>query len=119
MLVKNVLNNINHGIKDIAIFEITKVFRDRGEGRLPEEKTVLGVMLSGRETLKGWDSMEKSYDYYSLKKILEHIFNLFYKDSSLSLDSERIRIFPSSDKYGCFDKQSQNWHCRKNPPVNC
>ncbi len=72
LMVKNVLNNLNHGIKDIAIFEITKVFKDIGEGKLPEEKTVLGVMLSGRETLKGWDSVEKSYDYYSLKKILEH-----------------------------------------------
>jgi phenylalanyl-tRNA synthetase beta chain len=93
LLVKNVLNNINHGIKDIAIFEITKVFRDTGAGRLPEEKTVLGVMLSGRETLKGWDSVEKSYDYYSLKKILEHIFNIFYKDSSLSFEQKEYGFF--------------------------
>jgi phenylalanyl-tRNA synthetase beta chain len=93
LLVKNVLNNINHGIKDIAIFEITKVFRDTGAGRLPEEKTVLGVMLSGRETLKGWDSIEKSYDYYSLKKILEHIFNIFYKDSSLSFEQKEYGFF--------------------------
>ncbi len=93
MLVKNVLNNINHGIKDIAVFEITKVFRDRGEGSLPGEKTVLGVMLSGRETLKGWDSIEKSYDYYSLKKILEHIFNIFYKDSSLLLVQKEYGFF--------------------------
>ena len=93
LLVKNVLNNINHGIKDIAIFEITKVFRDRGEGRLPEEKTVLGVMLSGRETLKGWDSIEKNNDFYSLKKILEHIFSLFYKDSSLSLVQKEYAFF--------------------------
>ena len=93
LMVKNVLNNINHGIKDIAIFEITKVFKDIGEGRLPEEKTVLGVMLSGRETLKSWDSIEKSYDYYSLKKILEHIFNNFYKDSSLSLVQKEYGFF--------------------------
>jgi phenylalanyl-tRNA synthetase beta chain len=93
LLVKNVLNNINHGIKDVAIFEITKVFRDIGEDRLPEEKTVLGVMLSGRETLKCWDSIEKSYDYYSLKKILEHIFNIFYKDSSLSLVQKEYAFF--------------------------
>jgi phenylalanyl-tRNA synthetase beta chain len=93
LMVRNVLNNINHGIKDIAIFEITKVFRDTGEGKLPEEKTVLGVMLSGRETLKGWDSIEKNYDYYSLKKILEHIFGLFYKDSTLSFAQKEYRFF--------------------------
>jgi phenylalanyl-tRNA synthetase beta chain len=93
LMVKNVLNNINHGIKDIAIFEITKVFRDTGVDKLPEEKTVLGVMLSGRETLKGWDSIEKSYDYYSLKKILEHIFNIFYKDSSLSFEQKEYGFF--------------------------
>jgi phenylalanyl-tRNA synthetase beta chain len=93
LLVKNVLNNINHGIKDIAIFEITKVFRDMGEGRLPEEKTVLGVMLSGRETQKGWDNPEKNYDYYSLKKILEHIFGIFYKDSSLTLMQKEYAFF--------------------------
>lgn len=93
LMVKNVLNNINHGIKDIAIFEITKVFKDTGEGKLPEEKTVLGVMLSGRETLKCWDSIEKSYDYYSLKKILEQIFSLFYKDSKLELVQKEYGFF--------------------------
>jgi phenylalanyl-tRNA synthetase beta chain len=93
LMVKNVINNINHGIKDIAIFEITKVFRDTGGGKLPEEKTVLGVMLSGREALKGWDNIEKSYDYYSLKRILEHIFSLFYKDSRLSLVQKEYRFF--------------------------
>jgi phenylalanyl-tRNA synthetase beta chain len=93
LMVKNVLNNINHGIKDIAIFEITKVFRDNGEGKLPEEKTVLGVMLTGREILKGWDSIEKSYDYYSLKKIVEHIFSLIYKDSTLSFVQKEYGFF--------------------------
>lgn len=93
LMVKNVQNNINHGIKDIAIFEITKTFRDIGEGRLPEEKTVLGVMLSGREILKGWDSIEKHYDYYSLKKMLEYIFNIFYKDSTLDLVQKEYKFF--------------------------
>ncbi len=93
LMVKNILNNLNHGIKDIAIFEITKVFKDRGEGKLPEEKTVLGVMLSGRETLKSWDSIEKSYDYYSIKKILEHIVSLFYKNCKLELVQKEYGFF--------------------------
>jgi len=93
LMVKNVMNNINHGIKDIAIFEITKTFKNLGENKLPEERTVLGVMLSGKETLKGWDSVEKNYDYYSLKKILEHIFNFFYKDSVLELVQKEYRFF--------------------------
>ena len=78
LMVKNVINNINHDVKDIRIFEITKVYRRAEDKKLPEEKTVLGVLLSGKSFPKSWNENEKAFDFYDLKGVLELLYSRFY-----------------------------------------
>lgn len=84
-LVKNVEYNINHNIKDIEIFEISRVFRKNSKGELPEEINMLGVMMSGKAVKKGWAEEERDYDFFDLKGILELIYDEYYPRESLRI----------------------------------
>lgn len=79
-MTKNIKNNINRNIKDIRIFEISKVFSRLENSKMPLEKNILGVALSGRAQVKGWSEEERFYDYYHLKGILEYIFGRFGRE---------------------------------------
>jgi len=92
-MVKNVKNNINYNIKDIAIFEISKVFSENRNSKMPLETNTLGVILTGRATYKNWNSEERLYDYYDLKGILEYIFNKFAGNSSLTIKEQEHKFF--------------------------
>lgn len=93
LMIKNVINNINHGRKDIAIFEITRVFRKLENNPQPEETTVLGVMQSGRASLKSWDNMERYYDYFDMKGILEYLVGYFVRNDAPVVDRKEYRFF--------------------------
>ncbi len=93
LMLKNVINNINHGQKDISIFEITKVFKAIKNSGQPEETTLIGVILSGRALNKSWDSAERSYDYFDIKGILEYLFDYFQKDASLKIEQKEHSFF--------------------------
>jgi phenylalanyl-tRNA synthetase beta chain len=92
-MIKNVLNNINHEIKDISIFEITKVYEKLHDSKLPKETNLLGVMLSGRLSLKSWNKQEKNFDFYDLKAVLEYLFEHFYKKSNLEINQKGFKFF--------------------------
>src|SRR4030042_1413677 len=83
LMIRNLLNNINHGIKDIGIFEITKIFRKKEGSRLPDEINTLGVMLTGKINTKGWNERDKNYDFYDIKGITEYLFRMYFKNSNL------------------------------------
>jgi phenylalanyl-tRNA synthetase beta chain len=93
LMLKNVINNINHGNRDISIFEITKVFRNTDNKTLPEEITSLGIILSGRAVLKSWDSSERFYDYFDLKGILEYLTGYFERHTGLTVEQKEYRFF--------------------------
>ncbi|MBC7332888.1 MAG: phenylalanine--tRNA ligase subunit beta [Actinobacteria bacterium] len=91
-MVRNVKNNINHGIKDIRIFEISRIFRKSENSKAPVEKNTLGVILSGRAKAKGWDEEEEFYNYYHLKGILEFISSKFIC-SDFVINPQEYRFF--------------------------
>jgi phenylalanyl-tRNA synthetase beta chain len=92
-LMKNVKDNINHNIKDIGIFEISKIFKKKGSGKLPFEINMLGVILTGKAVQKGWNEREKAFDFYDLKGILEFICSKYYHSSSLNIEERQYRFF--------------------------
>lgn len=94
LLVKNVINNINHGIKDIGIFEITRVFSNNDSSELPIETNTLGIMLTGRAFSKAWNREEVNYGFYDLKGILECIFKKFYGSiDRLAIQEREYKFF--------------------------
>ncbi|VAX34161.1 Phenylalanyl-tRNA synthetase beta chain [hydrothermal vent metagenome] len=70
-LVENLIHNLNQGIRDIKLFEVSRVFIDEG-GELPHEKPVLGAIYFYRHGQKLWE--DKVEVYYILKGIIEKIF---------------------------------------------
>jgi len=92
-MIKNVGYNINYNIKDIRIFEISKVFHERKDTVIPMEKNMLGIILTGRIVRKNWNEEERYYDYYDLKGILEYIYSKFYNEGSLRIEEKEYKFF--------------------------
>jgi phenylalanyl-tRNA synthetase beta chain len=92
-LVKNVEFNVNHDIKDIGIFEISRVFRNKVKGELPEEINMLGIMISGKAVRKAWGGEERDYDFFDLKGILESICNEYYPGEDLKIREQEYGFF--------------------------
>ncbi len=92
-LMKNIKDNINHNIKDIRIFEISKVFKKRGKDLLPLELNKLGVILTGKAVQKGWGQVERNIDFYDLKGILEFLSGLYYPYGNLKIEEGQYKFF--------------------------
>jgi phenylalanyl-tRNA synthetase beta chain len=92
-LMKNVKDNINHSIKDIRIFEISKVFKKNRSDKLPLEENILGVILTGKAVKKEWNEKERVFDFYDLKGILECICLKYYPAGSLKIEESQYCFF--------------------------
>ncbi len=91
-MVKNVKSNINYNIKDIGIFEISKVFRKNKDSKIPTETNMLGIMITGVSNIKSWAEEERYYDYYDLKGILEYIHNKFYRNGNIRIAEKEYKF---------------------------
>lgn len=92
-MMKNIKDNINHNIKDIGIFEISKIFRKKVSNNLPLEINKLGILLTGNAVQKGWDEKERPFDFYDLKGILEFLCMKYYPGSRLKIEEKSYRFF--------------------------
>ncbi|MDD3818702.1 MAG: phenylalanine--tRNA ligase subunit beta [Actinomycetota bacterium] len=95
-LLKNVRENINHNIKDIGIFEISKIFKKRSDEDndiLPLEINKIGIILTGKRVQKSWNEEERDTDFYDLKGILEFIYDKYYSNSILKIEESDYKFF--------------------------
>jgi len=92
-LIKNIEYNIDHNIKDIEIFEISRVFEKTGKGELPVETNMLGVVMSGKAVKKGWSEEERDIDFFDLKGVLEFICDAYYPSESLKIKEKEYGFF--------------------------
>jgi phenylalanyl-tRNA synthetase beta chain len=72
-LLSVVSHNKNRLERDVRIFELGKVFSDRG-GKVPEEKIQLGVAITGNRQPRHWETKESEVDFFDLKGVLEGLF---------------------------------------------
>ncbi len=61
--------NARHGRKDLAIFEIGRVFEP--DTPRPREDRHLGILLAGSAGNRHWSAKQREFDFYDLKGILE------------------------------------------------
>jgi phenylalanyl-tRNA synthetase beta chain len=76
-LLSVVSRNKNHLEKNLRIFELGKVFVNRGD-QLPEERLHLGIAISGDRSPRHWETKEAELDLYDLKGILEELFHYLF-----------------------------------------
>ncbi|GAB2698637.1 phenylalanine--tRNA ligase subunit beta [Paenibacillus thermoaerophilus] len=67
--------NRNRGQRDLALFEIGRVFVTDEEKltRLPQEHTMLAVLLAGRRHGAHWKVKPEPVDFYDMKGLLEKV----------------------------------------------
>jgi phenylalanyl-tRNA synthetase beta chain len=70
-LLGAVKTNISHGERDLKLFEWGKLFVQRDQEELPEERHCLCAVITGLANPKEWYREERPVDFYDIKGSLE------------------------------------------------
>ena len=70
-LLESVRHNLNHGNRDVRLFEIGRVFAGSGPRELPQERESLGLIATGGALEEGHAQAARENDFYELKGALE------------------------------------------------
>ncbi len=66
-LVFYLKKNLDRGVKDVSLFEIGPIFKNKKPG---EQLTVIGAIKSGKISRLNWNEKERSVDIFDVKKDL-------------------------------------------------
>jgi phenylalanyl-tRNA synthetase beta chain len=70
-LLRMAAGNINKGNKDLAVFEMGRVFIARAPEELPEEIETIGILMCGLAEPPGWSIEARQVDFFDLKGTVE------------------------------------------------
>jgi phenylalanyl-tRNA synthetase beta chain len=70
-LLSSLRHNFNHGIRDVRLFEIGRIFSTAKAGELPDETLALGVIATGSALEEDRAQGERELDFFDLKGALE------------------------------------------------
>jgi phenylalanyl-tRNA synthetase beta chain len=70
-LLAAVRHNLNHGSRDVRLFEIGRVFAGSAANELPEEREALALIATGGAIEEGRAEPTREIDFYELKGALE------------------------------------------------
>ena len=70
-LLSSVRHNFNHGIRDVRLFEIGRIFTNLRQGELPEETLALALVATGGALEEDRAQAERELDFFDLKGALE------------------------------------------------
>jgi phenylalanyl-tRNA synthetase beta chain len=70
-LLTSVRHNNNHGIRDVRLFEIGRIFSTSKPGQLPEETNSLTMVATGGAVEEARANADRELDFFDLKGALE------------------------------------------------
>jgi phenylalanyl-tRNA synthetase beta chain len=70
-LIESLRNNLNHGTRNVRLFEIGRVFAVSQAGELPLERDALALIATGTVIEEGRAQASQEIDFYELKGALE------------------------------------------------
>ena len=70
-LLNSLRHNFNHGIRDVRLFEIGRVFGVSSDGELPEEPLALAMLATGAAVEENKAQADRELDFFDLKGALE------------------------------------------------
>jgi phenylalanyl-tRNA synthetase beta chain len=70
-LLNAVRHNLNHGIRDVRLFEIGRIFSIFKAGELPQETLALGIVATGGALEEDRAQSERELDFFDLKGAVE------------------------------------------------
>ncbi|ALS00749.1 phenylalanine--tRNA ligase subunit beta [Enterococcus silesiacus] len=76
-LLDDVAYNVARKNNNVALYEIGRVFYQENDPQkeLPYEENHLGIVLSGNQVVKDWQTKETPVDFYTIKGMLEGLFD--------------------------------------------
>jgi phenylalanyl-tRNA synthetase beta chain len=66
-LLETMGRNLSKQVKTLRLFEVGKVFLDRGVGMLPEEREMVAALLTGDRSPAAWCSKVTPCDFFDMK----------------------------------------------------
>lgn len=70
-LLRSLRHNLNHGIRDVRLFEIGRVFGAASQGKLPDERLALALVATGGAIEANKAQAEREFDFFDVKGALE------------------------------------------------
>ena len=70
-LLTSLRHNLNHGIRDVRLFEIGRIFSGLGDQELPQERLALALIATGGALEENRAQPERELDFFDLKGALE------------------------------------------------
>lgn len=70
-LLTSLRHNLNHGIRDVRLFEIGRIFSGLGDQELPQERLALALIATGGALEEERAEAEREVDFFDLKGALE------------------------------------------------
>jgi phenylalanyl-tRNA synthetase beta chain len=70
-LLSSLRHNLNHGIRDVRLFELGRVFAVSGPGELPQETQALAMVATGGALEASRAQAERELDFFDVKGALE------------------------------------------------
>ena len=70
-LLSSLRHNLNHGIRDVRLFEIGRIFAVSAPGKLPQETLSLGMIATGGALEENKAQADRELDFFDLKGALE------------------------------------------------
>ncbi|SCA62571.1 Phenylalanine--tRNA ligase beta subunit [Chlamydiales bacterium SCGC AG-110-P3] len=94
-LLESVRHNINHQTRDIAAFEIGRIYLAHKGERV--EQSMVGVVITGRTSPCHWSGESEVADFYVLKGIVEDLLSTLGIESTdpLRFEPSALRLFHS------------------------
>lgn len=73
-LLDSITHNLNHGTRNVRLFEIGKCFTYQAGQERPQEVENLALVATGARNETDWQAASARYDFYDFKGVLESLF---------------------------------------------
>ncbi|SMP14330.1 phenylalanyl-tRNA synthetase beta subunit [Desulfurobacterium pacificum] len=113
-LVQNAVNNINRNEKDVALFEVAKIFVNKGE-KLPEEPLHVAFLLTGK--VKDDLYRERNADFYDIKGIVESLLEKLNVNAEFTAQNEKPFLHPGQSAKITVDGEEVGFIGKLHPDV--
>jgi phenylalanyl-tRNA synthetase beta chain len=70
-LLNSLRHNLNHGTRDVRLFEIGRIFSGLGDKELPQERLALAILATGGALEANRAQPDRDLDFFDLKGALE------------------------------------------------
>ncbi|HEX3186442.1 MAG TPA: phenylalanine--tRNA ligase subunit beta [Pyrinomonadaceae bacterium] len=70
-LMNSLRHNLNHGIRDVRLFEIGRVFGISRDGEVPDEPLALGMIATGAAVEENRAQADREIDFFDVKGAVE------------------------------------------------